>query len=122
MNALSLLIVIIFISAARSQLRETLEKKVSYGAKFNNWIQQRSRTVSGKEMITVRFVLKQDESKIKSFERELIELSTPGNAKYGSWLTREQVKQRLAVSADSVRVVTDYLSAAGVADFKVRKF
>ena len=117
MNALSLILVIAFALVVNAQVREFLEKKATFGGKVQNWIQQRSRKVSGKEMITVRFVIKQDESKIKSLERELLILSTPGSPTYGKWLSKDEVKQRLAASSDSIKAVTDFLAASGVTEY-----
>ena len=49
-----------------------------------SWI--KGKILNDDEMIRAVFVLKHDTAAIQSFEKNLIEVSTPTNPRYGSWL------------------------------------
>jgi len=72
--------------------------------------------------ITAVFSLRHDADRVKAFEARLLELSTPGHADYGKWLSPEQIQQMLPVDESAVGIVTDFLAEYGVTDVEVGQF
>jgi tripeptidyl-peptidase-1 len=70
--------------------------------------------------VEAHFVLKTNPEKRANFEKQLLQLSTPSNAKYGQWLSKDQVKAQLAPSEDSVKKVVDFIKSYGLTDDKIK--
>ncbi|KAF7563714.1 hypothetical protein G7046_g417 [Stylonectria norvegica] len=56
---------------------------------------------------------------IDQLETQLLELSTPGNSKYGEWMSDSEVQTMFAPSAKAVSSVTRWLKSNGVKHCKV---
>jgi len=76
----------------------------------SNWLQEK---INPDSVVTAIFALKTDRSAVLSFEKELIDLSTPSSKNYGKWLKRDEIKARIAPSAANLKVVTDYVASFG---------
>jgi tripeptidyl-peptidase I len=85
----------------------------------SNWIKE--RVLGEKDMVKAVFALKHDSAAVQRFEADLLEIATPSNKKYGKWFSHDEIKARLAPSASSVKVVTDFLEANNVKDYKVSR-
>lgn len=83
-----------------------------------NWLKEKS--INENDIVKTIFVLKHEKSVLESYEKTLIDLSTPSSKNYGKWLTADEIKQRLAPSAASVKVVTDYLATFGITSENIR--
>eukprot|EP00286_Rhodomonas_abbreviata_P018121 CAMPEP_0181305184 /NCGR_PEP_ID=MMETSP1101-20121128/9579_1 /TAXON_ID=46948 /ORGANISM="Rhodomonas abbreviata, Strain Caron Lab Isolate" /LENGTH=568 /DNA_ID=CAMNT_0023411053 /DNA_START=22 /DNA_END=1728 /DNA_ORIENTATION=- len=85
------------------------------------WLQE---TIHQDDVVKMTIVLKHDKAAMQSFEKELIDLSTPSSKNYGKWLKPEEIKQRIAPTAASAKVVTDYLASFDVPakDITLSKF
>lgn len=82
------------------------------------WLKERN--INENDVIKTIFVLKHDKSVLENYEKTLFDLSTPSSSNYGKWLSPEEIKQRLAAPASTVKVVTDYLASFGVTEKNIR--
>lgn len=84
----------------------------------SQWIREPS--ISDGLNVVAHFVLKTNPTARKAFEKQLLELSTPSNAKYGQWLSKDQVKAQLAPSEGSVKKVVDFAKSYGLTDENIK--
>ena len=85
------------------------------------WLQQ-TQPPDEDAVVTAIFALKRDRVKADLFEKNLLGLATPHSPTYGKWLTKEQVVAAFAPSDDAIKIVTDFISAYGVAEYTVSEF
>lgn len=77
----------------------------------SKWVPDRK--LGDDDLVRAVFVMKHDTKKMREFEANLLDIANPKSKNYGNWLKAEEIKAKLAPSADSVKKVTDYLSANG---------
>lgn len=70
------------------------------------------RAATSKEPIALKIALRQTRS--EALEQAVLEISTPGHAKYGKHMSREQVRSYTAPSSNAVSDVTAWISQYGV--------
>jgi len=85
----------------------------------NFWIKD-DYSVSNLDTVNAVFIMKHNKDRLFSFERELVERSTPTSGMYGHWFSREQVFQRLAPSSGDVNTVLSFLKSHGIPDEDVK--
>lgn len=84
----------------------------------SRWLQEKIPSEDSK--LTAIFVLKHDKNSVEKFERNLLEISTPSNPRYGNWLKPEEVLEMLNPSKDALKMVTEYVASFGVPAENVR--
>lgn len=84
----------------------------------SKWIKEGA--LKDTDMVKAVFVLKHDPQAVAQFEKELLEMSTPSDPRYGNWFKPADVISRLSPSEDKVKVVKDYLLSQGVTADKIR--
>ncbi|KAJ8604851.1 hypothetical protein CTAYLR_001078 [Chrysophaeum taylorii] len=110
-----LLIVAGGVLAFRTQMEEDVKKFSSA-----NW--KVGARVEESEELAIEFWLKHDKEDIRDFEKELLELSTPGSARYGKWLSPEEVVEKLSPSREAIDAVLDFVvNDLGASDVHVIK-
>lgn len=72
------------------------------------------------DVINAVFVIKRDQSVLKKFENQLLDLATPTSKNYGKWLSKEEIISQISPAESSVRMVKDYLQSFGVSGQFVR--
>jgi tripeptidyl-peptidase-1 len=79
---------------------------------FSSFMWKRAGLRAGKDdtQIQVVFALKHDKSKRDSFEKLMLDISTPKSSKYGQHLSKKEVTDFLAPSQENLRKVRDYVS------------
>ena len=85
------------------------------------WIQLTQPPAADATILAI-FTLKHDAEKLKSFESNLLEISTPSNAKYGQWLTKQEAIDFLAPTDERVKIVTDFISGFGISNIEISGF
>ncbi|KAI9798835.1 MAG: hypothetical protein M1825_004958 [Sarcosagium campestre] len=70
--------------------------------------------------LTHRFRISLKPADPTSFERNLVHISTPGNAKYGKFMKREDVRAAMRPIEDATRHVQEWLSAYGISGDSIR--
>jgi subtilase family serine protease len=77
----------------------------------SNWIFE--NTIIENTIIKAIFVLKHDESALKSFEENLLDISSPKSKNYGKWLKPEEIAKWISPSDEKVKAVVDYIASFG---------
>ena len=100
--------------------RVRMEAKIN---KFSSkhWLQQ-TQPPAEDDVVVAIFALKRDPVKADLFEKTLLSIATPNTPNYGKWLNKEQVIAAFAPSDDVVQIVTDFVAAYGVTDYKISEF
>jgi len=78
----------------------------------SNWILESS--IDETKVIKAIFVLKHEESALQSFEKNLLDISSPKSKNYGKWMSSSDIIRWLAPSDDKVKTVVDYIESFGV--------
>ncbi|KAL3457122.1 peptidase S8/S53 domain-containing protein [Aspergillus heterothallicus] len=74
-------------------------------------------TPAATQPLRLRIALKQHD--VDTFERALLDMSTPGHRRYGQhFRSYNEMKELLLPSTDAVSSVEDWLSAAGITDYE----
>lgn len=113
---------IVSIDGAGAEKRVIMEPSIRTFTS-NYWIQD-DFIVSNLDMITATFVLKHDEKMLNKLEEDLMSRSTPASARYGQWLSKEQIIHEVGPSKASVDAVVTFLKTFNIDDssIKVSKF
>lgn len=116
MIAISLLLAFLVPIAAFSNVRTQLESSVhTFSSKrWNNFGSADS------DVIHATIVIKRDESVVKKFEEQLFDLSNPSSPNYGKWLTKKEIIAQISPSADSLKLVTDFLASQNILPENIR--
>ena len=80
------------------------------GAVPQGWKQ--GERVSGSKPIRFRLAIKQENA--AAFEQHVIDISTPGHAKYGSHMSREELKRSLKPSEEATEAILEWLESSGI--------
>jgi subtilase family serine protease len=71
------------------------------------------RIVKETEPIHAVFVLRHEPKAIEAFANELSQISLPNDPRYGKWMSKLEVIEKLAPSDQNVQIVKNYLNSEG---------
>ena len=74
---------------------------------------QRGDAVPASKALHFRIAVKQENA--YEFEQHVIDISTPGHAKYGQHMSHQELKRALRPSTDATDAITGWLKGEGVA-------
>lgn len=98
-------------AAAQASDRIQMEPEISTFA-HKNWLQ--GARVTSADSVKLQFFLKHCPKKLAAFEEELFSLASTKSAKYGQWLSPDEVTERLAPKQENLDAVLNFLAANGV--------
>jgi len=64
----------------------------------------------------IKLAIHMTQQNVAEFENKLIQMSTPGHASYGNHMSAREVKDFLAPHEETVKLVSDWLKSAGIAE------
>lgn len=76
-----------------------------------SWIAE--RMVKETEPIHAIFVLRHEPKAIEAFEKELSEISLPNGPRYGKWMSKLEVIEKMSPSDQNLHIVKNYLTSEG---------
>jgi tripeptidyl-peptidase-1 len=82
------------------------------------WLKEKASIEN--DVIQTTFALKHNKAALADFERTLLDISNPKSANYGKWLSRDEIKARIAPAAASIKTVVDYVASFGVPSKDIR--
>jgi len=100
----------IIAAAAVNAVSTIMEPSITFDPPLN-W--EKTSHVSPNQEVTVRLLLKQDPSSVKSLHDTLLAVSTPGNPEYGNHKTKEEIKAILSLSPSSTKTVSTHFEDIG---------
>lgn len=90
--------------------------------KFGSPAWKAERIVKETEPIHAVFVLRHEPKAIEAFANELLQISNPSHPRYGKWMSKLEVIERLAPSDQSVQIVKNYLTSEGTLSEQLTSF
>jgi len=108
-----IIVTIVVLSFVADAARQVMEPDVSYNIAPRFWTRV-AGSLSSNDIVSCVFVLKHDSHAMKSFEQNLIDISTPTSKNYGKFLSVDEIKDLIAPSSEKVDAVLKFLASFGV--------
>ena len=112
-SVFALILVIVVLSFVADAARRVMEPDVSFNIAPRFWTRV-AGSLSNDDIISCVFVLKHDRNAMKSFEQNLVDVSTPTSKNYGKFLSVDEIKDLIAPSSEKVDEVLKFLASFGV--------